>query len=181
MNEGKMGDRGVKKKARQKLEVSVYYDVNNIKELVYPFITEKDPEMEEVLALNISMVLNHTDESMIRDLETGFFMKDSALSGISNIEEAIKAGKISSEAPWWKELEDKLLKFKIFVADLVKEIDYSPKDRVDEMIKVLEKFIEETKDGDKKERAKKILGGIAEARKRIKKGSGLDSDGSENK
>ena len=161
MNEGKMGDRGVKKKARQKLEVSVYYDVNNIKELVYPFITEKDPEMEEVLALNISMVLNHTDESMIRDLETGFFMKDSALSGISNIEEAIK--------------------FKIFVADLVKEIDYSPKDRVDEMIKVLEKFIEETKDGDKKERAKKILGGIAEARKRIKKGSGLDSDGSENK
>lgn len=93
---------------------SSYYR-NNIEKLIQPFVADKK---NFSLVCDIATVMDWSDEDILNRLRSSDQSAFIFSKIIKDVGKALKAKIISTNAPWFKTLENKMLKFEIFTASM---------------------------------------------------------------
>ena len=148
-------DKGKKRDTNQE-EKALFYYLENIDKLIVPFVSLDEAGDNLNLSSNIVNVLGWDDDTMLAELrlnnENAFIFSGM----IKEVNKALKTGRISNKAPWFKKLEEKMLRFALYTASTSQEMNIKQGEKdlekhADEILqKIRKKHLPEEGNSDKK-------------------------------
>ena len=91
--------------------------------LVDPFLTVTDTNNSDHVGIEIATILDCNEEYMLKKLRENNISTLSYSTMIEKVKKALRERKISKDAPWFKQLEDKMIGLELFRASIGKEMD----------------------------------------------------------
>ena len=103
-------------------EQSQYFRIN-IKKLIDPFLTVTDTNNPDHIGIEVAIILDCNENYMLSQLRKNNMSALIYSRLIKKVKKALKEKKISKDAPWFKELTEKMITLELFIASTDKEMD----------------------------------------------------------
>jgi hypothetical protein len=105
------------------------YYLKNVEKLISPFIVGAKTEDPYEIADSIAYVLDGKDDEILFVLRESYILTSAYVHAIKEVRTRIKDRTISKNAPWFKKLEEKMLRFELYAANISqKELEQANED-----------------------------------------------------